>query len=616
MKSRSEIWLCALKELGSQCSVSTQRDAETLASRISKEGDSFLMVALPTFAKDLERSLSIGRIPKDAFVGFGRQRFTIWSKPDGEHADWFETSAASGAPKFLGGFLDLLFMRELHLNAHQTSMNAGLSGSWVWEPRLRLDVDPELQADAIAAIRQLCLMFGKEKERCSDSVVKAAFAAFRETDKELDAPFLDGRADVLFEGGLLDHVKKTVSIVFGGPLSEIDKMIYDGDLIPKHGPGKTADYRIGNQKWMQTVWHDRLEYLFPYLEMVLPNARHHYLLNQVEFRAPSEELPVRLVDVPKTHTTPRLIAIEPTCMQYVQQAISIPLRDLLERDSRSKHFIGFAEQWPNQAMAQIGSEDGSFATLDLSEASDRVANWHVEELFADFPHFLEGIQACRSTTAKLPSGEVIPLLKFASMGSAMTFPIEALVFSAIALSACVKADSLPQTMSSYRKYIDRVRVYGDDIIVPTDKAEIVIETLETFGYRVNRNKSFWTGEFRESCGKEYWKGMDVSIVRFRKRLPTSRRDVDELVSTVATRNLLFQAGLVHTAALLDDVLEPILKWFPYVAETSPILGRIHPLGYYQVDGLHGDYQSPVTRGWVVKPKIPVNQVFDVYALQR
>jgi len=267
-------------------------------------------------------------------------------------------------------------------------------------------------------------------------------------------------------------------------------------------------------------------------------------------------------------------------------------------------------------MAHCGSDDESVATLDLSEASDRVANWLVEELYENFPLFLEGIQACRSTHAKLPSGEEIPLLKFASMGSALTFPIEAMVFTTIASLAILNAESSPLSEASIRGLHGSVCVYGDDIIVPTEHAETVIEHLETFGFKVNRRKSFWTGQFRESCGKEYWSGYDVSIVRFRKGLPSSLHDVDEIVSTVSTRNQLAKAGLVKTAAFLDTILEEILRYFPYVSETSPILGRHHPLGYYQVDKMHGTLHSPRTRGWIVKSKIPDNRIDDKEALMK
>jgi hypothetical protein len=64
MKSRSEIWFTALEELGDQCSVDTARDATTVERRATQEGDTFFKVTLPQFAKDLERSLAAGYIPR------------------------------------------------------------------------------------------------------------------------------------------------------------------------------------------------------------------------------------------------------------------------------------------------------------------------------------------------------------------------------------------------------------------------------------------------------------------------------------------------------------------------------------------------------------------------
>lgn len=397
----------------------------------------------------------------------------------------------------------------------------------------------------------------------------------------------------------------------------MDRKIHDGELIPKHGPGKTADRLDGNQKWTFPTWHSRLEHLFPYGEYGVPGPSYvEEGYSRVELLDPVDEPPTRLVAIPKTQTTPRLIASEPTVMQYLQQAIGRETVVQLESHEDSSWFLGFTEQWPNQALAQIGSEDGSLATLDLSEASDRVANWHVEDLFQDFPWFLEGIQACRSQRAKLPSGKVIDLQKFASMGSAMTFPIEAMVFTAIAIERVLTAFDLPLSRKSIRTLRDRVRVYGDDIIVPSDTAETVIDGLETFGFKVNRAKSFWTGGFRESCGKEYFAGEDVSIVRFRTVLPTSLRNVTEIVSTVSTRNQLYKAGMWRTAALLDGVLEKILRGkYPFVEETSSVLGK-HGTGRYDVQKYHVDYQAPVVHGWVVTPEIPENGIDGVDALMK
>jgi hypothetical protein len=255
--------------------------------------------------------------------------------------------------------------------------------------------------------------------------------------------------------------------------------------------------------------------------------------------------------------------------------------------------------------------DGSLATLDLSDASDSVANWLVEALFCRSPLFLEYAQACRTSRVQLPTGEIQNLQKFASMGSALTFPIEAMVFASIAIAGVLEYRGLPLTLKSIKGLRGVVRVYGDDLIVPTDCAATVIRWLESFGFRVNRDKSFWTGEFRESCGKEYWRGHDVSVVKFRTPLPSSQRDVDRVVSTVATRNLLYKAGLEKTAAVLDDVIVGVLQHFPWVTEDSSILGRVHRSGLYQVDSMCPRLHAPLVKGWRVRSSIPrQNQEID------
>lgn len=309
-------------------------------------------------------------------------------------------------------------------------------------------------------------------------------------------------------------------------------------------------------------------------------------------------------------------------MQYIQQAIAKPLVEYLEtdtlenRENISRWFVGFSEQWPNQVMAQIGSEDGSLATIDLSEASDRIPNWLVEELLADYPHLNEGVQACRSRRVRLLDGSVKEVSKFASMGSALTFPIEAMVFSAIAIETVLRVSRLPISYGYIRRLRDQVRVYGDDIVVPTHMAESVSHSLEAFGFKVNENKSFWTGEFRESCGKEYWKGHDVSIVKVRKQIPRSLRDVDEIVSTVSLRNHLYKGGWKLLVEALDELLSGILTHFPAVLETSPILGRWQSEIHYQVDHFDKDYQAPFVKGYLVVPEIPVNELDGVPALMK
>lgn len=405
-----------------------------------------------------------------------------------------------------------------------------------------------------------------------------------------------------------------IDLCFGSSLRKVESEIFRFDLMPKHGPGATSDGLRGNRKWNLPTWHARLQPLFPVELYGITNERFWDDRKRIKVLEPMGEVPSKLVPIPKTATKPRLIAEEPTCMQFVQQAVLRSLVDHLESGHTSKWFVGFSDQVPNQELARIGSMDGRLATLDLSDASDSVANWLVEALFEDFPLFSEAAEAVRTRRVRLPSGDLKDLQKYASMGSALTFPIEAMVFSAVAIAGVLAHQGSSPTPAALKRLRGMVRVYGDDIIVPADCAETVTRWLWTFGFRVNSDKSFWTGEFRESCGKEYWLGHDVSVVKFRKKLPASRRDVDEVVSTVATRNLLYTRGLRVTAARLDDLLEGILGYFPWVTENSPVLGRVHESGLYQVDKMHPDYQSPLVKGWVVRAKSPKNRLDGSRAL--
>jgi hypothetical protein len=358
-----------------------------------------------------------------------------------------------------------------------------------------------------------------------------------------------------------------------------------------------------------------LERLFPYREY----AQHSILADRekpVKLLTPDEEIPTRVILVPKTQVTPRIIAAEPTAMQYMQQAIAMEIVDGIESHPISSSFVGFREQWPNQALAHFASDEGSLATLDLSEASDRVPNWLVEAILEPWPHLNEAVQACRSTRAELPDGRVIPLLKFASMGSALTFPIEAIVFAAVTVVGVHRALSLQVSRKSLKRMgRDEVRVYGDDIICPSVTAESVIRSLEAFGFKVNRSKSFWTGLFRESCGKEYWNGREVTITRIRHRFPASRHDAKETASAVSSRNQFYCAGLMKTVALFDEELTRILKGkFPVVESTSPLLGRLDFNAPPSGDAFCPDHHVPLARGYVVQAKIPENEIDGLAAL--
>lgn len=258
----------------------------------------------------------------------------------------------------------------------------------------------------------------------------------------------------------------------------------------------------------------------------------------------------RLVAVPKTATKPRLISIEPATSQYLQQG----LKAQLDRVLHSEWATDNRYQEPNQELARKGSIDNSLATLDLSEASDRVSNELVRALFGDT---LMGnlLQMTRTKDVELPDGSVLHLKKFASMGSATTFPIQIMVFSAISILGVLESENLDLTRSNVFSSLRsrQVRVYGDDIIVPTDAAGRVIELLHEFGLKVNTSKSFLKGKFRESCGEDWYDGYSVKPIYLRKA--PREGSFDPVVSMVSMRNQFYHTHIYsRTVARIDSIL--------------------------------------------------------------
>jgi hypothetical protein len=182
--------------------------------------------------------------------------------------------------------------------------------------------------------------------------------------------------------------------------------------------------------------------------------------------------------------------------------------------------------------------------------------------------------------------------------------MEAMVFTTLIFLGIQKSLNKTLTKKDIKSFLGSVRIYGDDLIVPVRHVRTIVQTLEHFCARVGLDKSFWTGKFRESCGKEYFNGADISIVRVRQVLPHTIADATEVISTVSLRNQLFNAGLVSTAEWLDNRLNRILKHYPVVGPDSPVLGRVAYLKPYQVDRMHPYLHSPQVRGYVVQAKPP------------
>jgi hypothetical protein len=562
MKSLQLLWKVLAHECASICCTSAAVDCKTVDRRIEHEGLSFLTITLPDFGKELQKALDQGTVDRSLFTSFRRR---------GE------------LPLFLGGFLDLVFDRT--------------SGRLLESPNI----------EAIRCLRQLTLSFAKIAIPCSPARERKAMQGYIECEQDMK------ELDKCLTSIDLERFGQMSSILFGSMFSRVDSDVYHGNIVPRHGPGSTADKLLGNQKYRQRAWTQRLEEVFHFGDFLFPSPSYYDSYEGVDILEPGSEIPVKVISVPKTQKTPRIIAMEPTVTQYVQQGLLASILNSIERDDFLSSVLGFSDQVPNQELAREGSLYGDLATLDLSEASDRVSNQLVRTMLRHHPHLLRGVDACRSRRADVPGHGVIRLSKFASMGSALCFPVEAMVFLTIVFIGIEESLNRPLSRKDIMSFRHNVRIYGDDIIVPVDHVHSVVAALEHFGALVNRGKSFWTGKFRESCGKEYYDGHDVSIVKIRTVLPTQRTNATEVISTVSLRNQLYWAGLWQTTRWLDELLVRILVKYPLVSSTSPVLGRESVLGY-ETQGITTSTHAPYVKGYVVSARSPVNELDDFDAL--
>jgi hypothetical protein len=214
----------------------------------------------------------------------------------------------------------------------------------------------------------------------------------------------------------------------------------------------------------------------------------------------------RITTVPKNAKTNRVIAVEPLMNMFVQKGIGGVIRRRLKGVG-----IDLNDQTRNQILARKGSISGLLATIDLASASDSISRGLVEWLLPS--DWVTAMKICRSSYSVLPSGEEIFLQKFSSMGNGYTFELESLIFWALS-SACL--ESVGESSRD-------LSVYGDDIIVPCSVVPVLIPCLSYVGFETNVGKSFWEGPFRESCGKHYFLGHDVTPLYVRKDVGNAER---------------------------------------------------------------------------------------------
>lgn len=386
---------------------------------------------------------------------------------------------------------------------------------------------------------------------------------------------------------LLSQIQRVADLIIGS-FDKFDPIGYSTYLEEsgfgigfKHGPGAVAERLKQHEKSCFPNWPAKLNHVFPY------EACGKTIGSDVG-RPSLHEMASRLICVPKTAKGPRLIAAEPTSHQWCQQLL---LRFLFDqcRTTFGSSFIDFRDQSKSADMVYSASLNQDLATVDLSDASDRLTCWTVERMFRKNSSLLIALHAARTRYIRdenLGYVNFLSLRKFASQGTATTFPVMSLVMLCIALGCSIPYNK-KITLHEIRKWRTRVRVFGDDIILPKHGYERLVIAMDALQLKVNVAKSYVNGHFRESCGADGYMGFDITPCKPRTLIADSPASVQAVLDT---SNNLFNKGLWHASRTALDLLSPQVR--QYLRVVGP-----NSAGFSGLSSYSGSYEYHLIKRW-------------------
>jgi hypothetical protein len=484
------------------------KDVESMQKRFSVEGLDFLTKVLPSLGKCLDKALG--------------------SDMPFQTPSTFKRSKKTGLPVFLGEFWKCIFGRDGKV--------------------LEYGVDENQQCiAAVRAIRQICFLLYKLEGCCDAQASKDVIDTFISVDRSLP----DEEDEVPLSPKAiraLDNARVLLHFV----LKDLDPL----DIVPGHGPGAVA---TGEKCWEKMIFrrfYPKLDAKYSYPDYFFFNYGH--LLDDMDILENMQTLhesTAKVVLVPKDSRGPRLISMEPLELQWIQQGLMRSMvREIESPHKPSFGFVNFTDQTVNRRLALENSYNGKFGTYDMKEASDRVSMWLVRKLFG-YGSIGESLMAVRSDFTQLPDGHRIRLKKYAPMGSAVCFPVEALAFWSLAVGSVrdiVSEKSL--------RDLPEIYVYGDDIIACDSDYRMFSPIFKELFLEFNEDKCCTGRFFRESCGMDAFMAEDVTPTRIKTAIENASPSAS--LSHCAYINALWGKGYRSTGDLLATALEQKLGPIP------------------------------------------------------
>lgn len=423
----------------------------------------------------------------------------------------------------------------------------------------------------IRAVYQLCALlkkfpFSTSKEQRTESA-KAKFAKAETKCHEFNSKLY---RDVVAPGE-----DDTAIALYTYATAFIRKVLGDFPSFPavsewsRHGPGVTLSTLNG----ANSAYYKFAEWPYDCTEEALPHAkslieqderwlgaledsyrdvmeipRHRILDRRVFWANVFHVVPGnRVTFVPKDALTERTIAIEPVMNLALQLGVDGFIRRRLKRFG-----VNLDSQEKNQELARLGSMYGgkNYCTIDLEAASDTVSLKLCEVMLP--PAWYQYLVDLRSPIGQLGDDTYV-YSKVSSMGNGYTFALESLLFAAIIYAA--------HKHTYGRLMKEDFAVFGDDLIVTSDIADLVIGYLTRCGFATNAEKTFLEGPFRESCGTDWFLGHNIRPLQL-KTVPNHAKSLFSDRNRVR-RMLRIGFGLTDSATVsrMDSWIPIKLKSF-------------------------------------------------------
>jgi hypothetical protein len=377
----------------------------------------------------------------------------------------------------------------------------------------------ERGVDAVEILRQITLCFSKVVVS-SENKSGEALEAFQERVSNCGIR----RYHHIFK-----YARKYIRLVFTDDGSPTMRALRDFERNPwgKHGPGAVAGGERGLEKWLFNQ---------------IPGINDRMYRIQDDLILPVCPEPgidaARALCVPKDFRGPRVICAEPKEFQFGQQGLKEILYEHLNNHYLTRKHIDFDDVSRNRA-ACFNTE---LATIDLKDASDNLSLELARLLMPR--HLFRLLTRYRSRGVKV-NGTIIRPRTFATMGSALCFPIQTLIF----LSICKGVQWFVNRVKTREK--SPVFVFGDDIIVSRSIAPLVMEVLEAAGLVVNTAKTAIHELVKESCGEWVIAGRSQVIV---KPKTITVNGISSVYAVYDTAAQFYEKDWVATSVAMGELL--------------------------------------------------------------